>query len=199
MDQQQITAALRAAFQDCALAGAPLDDQQKQILHRWLTSSFSSESSLVVNPLESLSAQERQALVEFVAHCDRNQMDWKTQLLNDWLQGQSSGQVQFIRDRYGMSWLELVQPHHLARYTKDQQVRVKVGDRLQVSNTLWEWIPESEDETQEWYPCTVIRVFESGDQQSTHPGCTVRLENGQEYDVQGMYEWNHGNWRWHLG
>jgi hypothetical protein len=73
---------------------------------------------------------------------------------------------------------------------------IRVGDRLEICNTLWEWVPESQDDQREWYPCTVIRVFESEDGEQTHFNCTVHLTNGQEYDINGIYEWNRCNWRW---
>jgi hypothetical protein len=196
MNQQEFEAALQAAFQACEQAGLPLDPTQKEILLHRLESSLGEILPDAENPLDSLTSIERQALIEYVSGCDQNNIDWKAELLNNWLQGQSSGAVQFIRDRYGLQWLEQVKPLHLAAYADDKAVRVKVGDRLEVASALWEWVPETQSDGQEWYVCTVIRVFDGGEAEANYTGCTVRMVNGLEYDIHGMYEWNRGNWRW---
>ncbi len=199
MNQQELTAILQDAFRACELAGLPLDTTQQEILLHQLESSFLKIFPDVDNPLDALSATERQALIEYVTSCDQNNLDWKAQLLNNWLQGRSSGAVQFIRDRCGLQWLEQVRPVHLAAYADDQAIRVKVGDRLDVASALWEWVPEAQSAGQEWYACTVIRVFDQSQPEASCPGCTVRMTNGAEYNIDGMYEWNRGNWRWHQG
>ncbi|HEY9646662.1 MAG TPA: hypothetical protein V6C88_09845, partial [Chroococcidiopsis sp.] len=41
--------------------------------------------------------------------------------------------------------------------------------------------------------------LESGNLESTNSPsgrCTVRFDNGMEYEIQGVYEWNRYNWRW---
>jgi hypothetical protein len=196
MNQQDLEAILKEAFRACELAGLALNTTQQEILLHQLELSLLEIFSVTENPLDALSAAERQTLIEYVISCDQNNLDWKAQLLNNWLQGSSSGAVQFIRDRYGLQWLEQVKPVHLAAYADDQAVRVKVGDRLEVASSLWEWVPEAQSERQEWYPCTVIRVFDDGEAEASYVGCTVRMTNGLEYDIYGLYEWNRGNWRW---
>ncbi|MBW4552923.1 MAG: hypothetical protein KME35_17705 [Aphanocapsa sp. GSE-SYN-MK-11-07L] len=196
MNQQELEAILQDAFRACELAGLPLNTTQQEILLHRLESSFFKDLADAENPLDALSAAERQALIEYVTRCDQNNLDWKAQLLNNWLQGLPSGDVQFIRDRCGLQWLEQVRPVHLAAYADDQAVRVKLGDRLEVASSLWEWVPEAQSDGQEWYGCTVIRVFDDSEAEASYPGCTVRMANGLEYDIHGMYEWNRGNWRW---
>ncbi|MBE9014163.1 hypothetical protein IQ250_28645, partial [Pseudanabaenaceae cyanobacterium LEGE 13415] len=68
--------------------------------------------------------------------------------------------------------------------------RLNIGDRIEVSNTLWEWVQDGEEE---WYFCTVISLTEADTSQNTR--CTIRFENGQEYEIQGVYDWNRSNWR----
>lgn len=148
-----------------------------------------------VNPLDDLTPEQRQALLEYVDQFEQND-SWKAQLLDDWLQGRDSGPVQFIRDRYGPQWLEQIQPFNLAAYAELRELKVKLGDRIQVSNSLWEWVPESASGHREWFACTVIRVFEGADTERSYYNCTVRLDNGLEYDIYGMYDWNRSNWRW---
>lgn len=203
MTKAEIEAALQAAFSLCDSTGFPLSEQQKQILlhiAEVLTEDLLAGLPPVtetVNPLEGLTPDQRQALLLFVARFERNNDAWKTSLLNDWLHGRDSGPVQFIRDRYGLQWLDTIQPSHLAAYDQDSRMlKVKVGDRLEVSSSLWEWVPATDSDNQEWLSCTVIRVFESSDNERAHLNCTVRLANGLEYDINGMYDWNRLNWRW---
>lgn len=204
MTKAEIEAALQAAFSQCDATGFPLNENQKQILLDIaevlipdLLRSSTKVAAETVNPLDNLTPEQRQALLEFVAECNELNASWKTRLLNDWLLGRDSGPVQFVREQYGPQWLETIQPIHLAAYDQETQVlRVKVGDRLEVSNSLWEWVPEPSSCDREWLRCTVIRVFESSDPERSYVSCTVRLENGLEYDINGMYDWNRHNWRW---
>ncbi|MGB7274109.1 MAG: hypothetical protein WBC69_12480, partial [Geitlerinemataceae cyanobacterium] len=120
-------------------------------------------------------------------------------LLEDWLQGRDSGTVQFVRDRCGMDWLDRVQPFHLAAYEEvleGGRLQVKVGDRLEVSNRLWEWVREDEPSSQEWLACTVIGVSEVEEDDVKYTNCLIRFESGIEYEIQGIYQWNRYNWRW---
>jgi len=203
MTNAEIAAALQAAFSQCDATGCPLSEQQKQILLQVAEAlaedllAGSLPETETVNPLKDLTPEQRQALLQFIARFDRTNDAWKISLLNDWLHGRDSGPVQFIRDRYGLQWLDTIQPSHLAAYDQDSRLlKVKVGDRLEVSSSLWEWVPAGDANNQEWLACTVIRVFESSDNERLHLNCTVRLANGLEYDINGMYDWNRPNWRW---
>jgi len=203
MTKAEIEAALKAAFSQCDSTGCTLSDQQQQILLKVaevLTQDLCeslSENTRVTNPLDELSSEQRQALLQFVGEFDQDNDSWKTQILNDWLHGRDSGSVQFIRDRYGLQWLATIQPAHLAAYDQNASVvKVKVGDRLEVSSGLWEWVPTTDVDQDEWLSCTVIRVFETSDSERAALNCTVRLSNGLEYDINGMYDWNRFYWRW---
>lgn len=199
MDQAEIEAALQAAFRQCEAAGHALNQVQKQVLLQaveTLTDSFNQGEREPGNPLDELTPDQRQALLQFVAEQEQEDLPWKTKLLNDWLQGRDSGAVQFIRDRYGLQWLDKVKPSHLTVYQHAGALGIKVGDRLEVSNSLWEWIPDAGTASREWYPCTVTGIFQIVDAERSYVNCTVRLENGLEYDINGMYDWNRYNWRW---
>jgi len=197
MTPDDLEAALKAAFQQCEQANAELTLQQKQILRQVLGLSGGEE-----NPLNQLTYDEREALLSFIREQEYQQRSWKTTILNDWLRGNNSGKVQFIRDRYGMSWLEQVQPSHLAAYidlNNDAEFPLKVGDRIEVSNGLWEWVQDNGPCHREWFPCRVIGVKpaeEGEDSLQSHASCVVRFESGVEYEIQGIYEWNRPNWRW---
>lgn len=201
MDRIDLEAALQAAFNQCEFAGSPLNELQKQILLQMLEllpallGQVPRDLSPSSNPLDDLSSEERQIFLEYVASSNQASNAWKTQLLNDWLQNRSSGIVQFIRDRYGIQWLNQIQPVHLAAYL-EQNVSLQVGDRIEVSNSLWEWMPATSAANREWYRCVVIRLFESMDSERWVTNCTIRLENGMEYDIYGLYDWNRPNWRW---
>lgn len=199
MNQADIEAALQAAFSQCEVAGNPLTEVQQQILLQVAEALMQhldrTQAVPSLNPLDDLTPEQRQALLEYVAAFEQNDT-WKAQLLNDWLHGRDSGPVQFIRDRYGPQWLEQIQPIHLAAYADPAAVRVKVGDDLEVSNSLWEWVPSSASSHREWFPCRVVRVFEATDTERSFSNCTVRLDNGLEYDINGIYDWNRPNWRW---
>lgn len=202
MTPDEISAALQAAFHQCEMAAMPLTQQQQQILWQTLGIPEQDGQGTIANPLAQLSAAERQALLQFVRHQTQEGLAWKTTLLNDWLQGQNSGSVQFIRDRYGIQWLEHVQPFHLAAYEnpeEDDTLRLQAGDRIEVTNGLWEWVQESGPCGREWFPCTVISIRESDtslEDLHRHASCVVRFDSGVEYEIQGIYEWNRPNWRW---
>jgi len=135
--------------------------------------------------------------LQFIQETDRPDYSWKVQLLNDWLQGQKSGAVQFVREHYGLQWLEQVQPSHVTYYLErdgNVLVKLKMGDRIEVCNALWEWVQESGPCDRQWFSCTVIQVPD--DKNPLNAGCIVRFDNGSEYEIQGIYDWNRYNWRW---
>lgn len=204
MTKAEIEAALQAAFYECMAANCPLTEQQKRLLLEVVEDlitapipGISNSHSDGTNPLNDLALSERQALLEFVKEKGRENQAWKFQLLNDWLNNRHSGSVQFIRDRYGIGWLNSIKPIHLAEYfdcLHNEILNLKVGDRIEVSNSLWEWVQENGPCGQEWFPCTVILV---NDKKDCEPAtCIIRFDNGREYEIQGIYDWNRYNWRW---
>ncbi|MGA9379234.1 MAG: hypothetical protein WBV73_10730 [Phormidium sp.] len=199
MSKAEIEAALKAAFDQCNAANCPLTEVQKQILlevaQKLSSTPGETANSEGINPLDELTAEERLALLEFVKEQESLNLPWKIQLLNDWLNNTNSGSVQFIRDRYGLQWLNLVEPTHLAEYFErlSAELRLKVGDRIEVSNGLWEWIQEDGPCSQMWVPCTVVKVEE---REEDYSSCIIRFDNGTEYEIQGIYDWNRYNWRW---
>lgn len=233
MTPSEIEAALSAAFSQCEAALHPLNDRQKHILLQAMQAAMqlkmdakqqegdrgalpapSTGESDSGNPLEQLTAEERQTFLAFVTLQERQKQSWKVTLLNDWLSGKSSGTVQFIRERYGLQWVEQITPTHLARYITlepDDHVRLEVGDRIEVTNGLWEWVQETGPCSREWFPCTVVDIKPASqpdlaDAVSSEPAtevpvndetsCIIRFEDGTEYEIQGMYDWNRPNWRW---
>jgi hypothetical protein len=126
MTPAEIEAVLKVAFIQCEAALCPLTDQQKQILLQVVAESVSHESLLsstnsdqdseTTNPLDELTQEERQALLQFIKEQEKRDRPWKIKLLNDWLHNRDSGAVQFIRDRYGPQWLNRIKPVHLAQY-----------------------------------------------------------------------------------
>lgn len=205
MTPDEISAALQAAFHQCEMAAMPLTPPQQQILWQALGISDQDGQRIIANPLTQLSPTERQALLQFVRYQTQEGLAWKTTLLNDWLQERDSGSVQFIRDRYGIQWLEQVEPVHLAAYEnpeEDDTLRLQAGDRIEITNGLWEWVQENKPCDREWFSCTVISVREpdaSLEGVDRHASCVVRFDNGAEYEIQGIYEWNRPNWRWLRG
>ena len=111
MTQAEIEAFLQLAFIQCEAVSCPLTDQQKQILLQVVTESVARESlvssandeqdSEIANPLDELTPEQRQALLQFVKEQDKQDRPWKIKLLNDWLHNRNSGTMQFIRDQYG--------------------------------------------------------------------------------------------------
>jgi hypothetical protein len=191
--------ALEAAFRQCGVAGMALNDVQRQILQQVTqTVLLKALGNLEAadpneNPLEALTEDQRQALLNYIAACDRNAQDWKTTLFSDWLQGRDSGSVQFLRDRYGFDWINQVQPQHTAAYAEHEEGGLQVGDRIEVSSRLWEWIPEDLGEEPEWIVCTVVNLSEPQDIAELNG--TVQFENGLELEILGLNDWNQGNWR----
>lgn len=179
MSESELDLLLQKAFEQCERLGHPLDPEQKEILRSTL------HQETRTNPLEQLGEEQRQAFLQFA----QSEPDWKTSLLNDWLQNRDSGAMQFVRDQYGLTWLNSILPEDLAAY-RDQDTRLQIGDRIEVSNTLWEWVQTGDEE---WYACMVIQLTEAESLQNTR--CTIRFENGQEYEIQGVYDWNRSNWR----
>ncbi|NJR64771.1 MAG: hypothetical protein HC772_04695 [Leptolyngbyaceae cyanobacterium CRU_2_3] len=227
MTPTEIEAALREAFGECEAVGYPLEAVQKQILLRsliaWIESQQQTLSGQIhleqsdagpsspeavpaiapfeansANPLEDLTAEQRQVLLGFIQTQAQENRSWKAQLLNDWLHNRDSGELQFIRQRYGLQWLEQIQPSHIAQYA--DELPLQVGDRIEVANRLWEWVQSEAPCSQEWFLCTVISVTPSSklgsDLSAPAPtNCTVQFANGMAYEIQGVYEWNRYNWR----
>ena len=227
MTHSEIEAALTAAFNQCDAALHPLSDRQKQIVRqavlaampfehngtgndRALSTATHGEGTNLSNPLEQLTANERQTFLAFVESQERQKQPWKVTLLNDWLSGRNSGAVQFIRERYGLQWVEQITPRHLANYISldsDDAISLKVGDRIEVTNGLWEWVQETGPCSREWYLCTVVSLqtaskedtADSTNGEGSNDGmssCIIRFEDGTEYEIQGVYDWNRPNWRW---
>lgn len=205
MTPADLKAVLQAAFNNCDLANCSLNDQQKQILLQVVVEMAGrlqlDPSNLelnTANPLDQLNADQRSQLLQFVKEQEQQNRPWKIQLLNDWLAERDSGQVQFIRDRYGMQWLNSIKPIHLDQYADDgeEALKLKVGDRIEVSNSLWEWVQETGPCSREWISCTVISVNEISEGNHAATKCIIRFNNGAEYEIQGVYQWNRYNWRW---
>ena len=210
MTPAEIKAVLQAAFLECEAVLSPLTDQQKQILLQVVAESVTRESlsssansdpdSEIGNPLDELTPEQRQALLQFVKEQEKLDRPWKIKLLNDWLHNRNSGSVQFIRDRYGPQWLNRIKPIHLAQYfeaeTSADGLKLKVGDRIEVSNGLWEWVQENGPCSREWFPCTVVGLSQWSDSDCSYYNCVIRFDNGTEYEIQGVYQWNRYNLRW---
>lgn len=203
MTPADLEAALQAAFIRCDTSSCPLNEQQKQILlqvaeelisQRELRDSNDLPSS---NPLDELTPEQRQSFLQFVLTQEQQNRPWKIQLLNDWLQERDSGEMQFMREVYGFAWLNRIEPVHIAKYAEmyaEDALKLKVGDRIEVSNGLWEWVQETGPCSREWFPCIVIAVEEASN--SDYTSCSIRFSNGAEYQIQGVYNWNRYNWRW---
>ncbi|XHX76196.1 MAG: hypothetical protein RBJ76_17345 [Stenomitos frigidus ULC029] len=229
MTQSKLEAALNAAFNQCAAALQPLSDRQKQILLQVVLATMQFEregqqpererrataddANDISNPLEQLTIDEKQAFLSFLQQQENQNQSWKITLLNDWLAGKSSGTVQFIRERYGIQWLEQITPEQVAAYlgsNSSDGLKLKVGDRIEITNGLWEWVQENGPCSREWFPCTVVSLQdtkESSDVDSAldggidaasspETGCVIRFGDGTEYEIQGIYSWNRPNWRW---
>lgn len=210
MNPAEIEAVLQVAFIQCEAVLCPLTEQQKQILlqvltesltREWLSSSANgNQDNETANPLDELTPEQRQALLQFVKAQEQQDTPWKIRLLNDWLHNRDSGAVQFIRDRYGPQWLNRIKPVHLTQYLEAETsldgLKLKVGDRIEVSNGLWEWVQENGPCSREWFPCTVIGLSQGSDRDRLYYNCVIRFENGTEYEIQGIYQWNRYNWRW---
>lgn len=207
MNPDEIEVALQAAFNRCNTADCPLTEQQKQIILQALeeltyllpeSPATETVNSDTTNPLDELTPDHRQRFLQFVKAQEQLNRPWKIQLLNDWLQERTSGSVQFIRDLYGPQWLNRLKPGHFAKYTDagEETLKLKVGDRIEVSNSLWEWVQENGPCSREWFTCTVIQVAETGEGANAALDCIIRFSNGAEYEIQSMYGWNRYNWRW---
>jgi hypothetical protein len=210
MTPDEIEAVLEVAFIQCEDALCSLTDQQKQILLQVVAEAVTLESlgssakgeqdGESGNPLDELTREERQALLQFVKEQEERDRPWKIKLLNDWLHNRDSGAVQFIRDRYGPQWLNRIKPVHLAQYFEAERssdsLKLKIGSRIEISNGLWEWVQENGPCSREWFPCTVVRIDEASDSDCDYTNCIIRFENGTEYEMQGIYQWNRYNWRW---
>lgn len=194
MTPADLEAALKAAFSRCDNSFCPLSEEQKQIMLQ-VAEEFIEQKTLtdnsnlpLDNPLDELSPEQRQSFWQYIQVQEQQNRSWKAQLLNDWLQERDSGEIQFIRQLYGFAWLNRIKPVHIAKYA-EEALKLKLGDRIEVSNALWEWVQETGPCSREWFSCTVIAV-------SDPSSCTIRFSNGAEYQIQGVYSWNRYNWRW---
>jgi ribosomal protein L19 len=208
MTPGEIEAALQAAIARCNAVNCPLDPQQQEILLQVVLESLYQQELLnsnrqewgETNPLDELTLEQRQSFLQFVREKERQDRPWKIQLMNDWLQERDSGSVQFIRDRFGLTWLNRVQPSHFEKYLAiddEMPMKLKVGDRIEVSNALWEWVQDDGPCSCQWFAGIVLQIWETGDREDTFTSCIVRiLHTGMEYEVQGIYQWNRYYWRW---
>lgn len=207
MTPQEIETVLEAAFARCDRDNCPLDAAQKQILRQIIIEELVARAELTnadspteANPLDELGERQRQALLNYVRAREQQERSWKAELLNDWLLERDSGSVQFIRDEYGPTWLERVKPVHLSAYFELQEdedgLRLKVGDRIEVCNRLWEWVQMDEPGYEEWFPCTVVGISQESDPQCSYTCCIIRFDNGAEFEIPGIDQWNRYNWRW---
>lgn len=198
MSPDEIQVALQAAFYRCDAASCPLTDTQKEILLQ-VVEKVKGNSQLdvsdVLNPLDELTQEELQALLKFVKCQQEQNLSWKAQLLNDWLLEKDSGTVQFIRDRYGLQWLNRVEDCHFQKYAYEYAPKLRVGDRIEVCNALWEWVQDDGPCSRQWYNCIIVRVDETNDSNGSSTNCIIRFNTGEEYEIQGMYEWNRYYWR----
>jgi len=140
-DRDEIETTLKAAFLQCEALFCPLNQQQKEIL---LEVFFERNSLADGNPLDELTSMQREILLEFILKQERENLAWKSSLLNDWLNDRPSGAVQFIRDQYGLAWLNSIKPIHWQEYLQKLRLtreKLQAGDTIEVSNGLWEWIP----------------------------------------------------------
>ncbi|MDZ8055876.1 MAG: hypothetical protein RMX68_016545 [Aulosira sp. ZfuVER01] len=202
MTPDEIKAALQAAFKSCDVASCPLTEMQKQILLQ-VVEQIPLNSNLgvleVANPLDELTPEELAAFLQFVKTKEEYDGNWKAQFLNDWLHDSDSGEVQFIRERYGIQWLNRLRSHHFDKYVYfEDALKLRVGDRIEISNAIWEWVQDDGPCKREWFACVVLQVEENRNGNGNDPcsNCIVRLNNGAEYEIQGIYEWNRYNWRW---
>jgi hypothetical protein len=192
---------LQAAFRQCEAANVPLTEMQRQIVQQvsqtlLLKAVAAPEAMNSDNPLDALTTMQREALLAYIQECEYNAQDWKLTLLNDWLQGRSSGPVQFLRDFYGFDWMNQIQPHHLDAYQERPESSLQVGDRIEVSSRLWEWLPEASDEEPEWIPCLVTSLTEVTEADVAYLNGVVEFENGLALEISGLNDWNQSNWRW---
>jgi hypothetical protein len=200
MTPDEIATALQAAFNRCDAASCPLTDKQKEILLQLVEEIHKKSKhgkSDTPNPLDELTPEELETFLEFVKIEEQQNRTWKVQLLNDWLHNNDSGKVQFIRDRYGLQWLNRVESYHFDKYAYfEDALKLRVGDRIEVSNALWEWVQEDGPCKREWFLSIVIQIDEINHDDDCSTNCVVRFYNGTEYEIQGIYEWNRYNWRW---
>ncbi|AFY55720.1 hypothetical protein Riv7116_3250 [Rivularia sp. PCC 7116] len=200
MTPDEIEVALQVAFNRCDAARCPLTDGQKDILLQAVSKQVNGNSSPGLsdnaNPLKQLTYEELKLFSEFVKQQEQQNRSWKIQLLNDWLQEKDSGVVQFIRDRYGIKWLNKVEKHHFDELETQANFKLKIGDRIEVCNGLWEWVQEGTACEPQWFLCTVINIEEIVDGNSSYTTCSIRFNDGAEYQIQGIYQWNSYQWRW---
>lgn len=197
MTPDEIETALQAAFNRCDAASCPLTDRQKQIILQVIEQIRGSNISNIANPLDELSPEELEAFLQFVKATEGENRTWKVQLLNDWLHENDSGNVQFIRQSYGLGWLNRVEPHHFNKYADvEDALKLRVGDRIEICNGLWEWVQENSPCEPQWFSGIVLEIEEITVGDSLSSNCVVKLYNGSEYQIQGIYQWNRFNWRW---
>ncbi len=200
MTPDEIEVALQEAFNHCDAARCPLTDGQKIILLQAVSNQVNGNASLGsledTNPLKELTSEELQVFSQFVREQEEQNRSWKVQLLNDWLQEKDSGIVQFIRENHGIQWLSRVEKHHFEEFDTEENFKLKVGDRIEVCNGLWEWVQEGTSCAPQWFICSVTNLEEITDGDSSYTTCTIRFNDGAEYQIQGIYQWNSYHWRW---
>ena len=195
MEPSELELILKAAFLECDRKLCPLSDRQKTLVLKTVLDCFSPLDSAASNPLDELNDEQRTQLLTFIQNQAGDASSWKIALLNDWLNERDSGSVQFIREKYGFSWLNRVQPIHLEPYLPEVTPSLTIGDRIEVSSRLWEWAQAEQSGDSEWIGATVVGLKTGCDRDTEFAIAIVRFANGSDYEIPGIYEWNRYNWR----
>lgn len=198
MNRSELENTLKAAFNQCEQEFCPLSDRQKQLIQETVLNSLFPSSPCQDNPLDELTNGEQQALLSFIQAQQEQNLDWKITLLNDWLNNRDSQEVQFIRDKYGFNWLNRLQNLHIDQFLQQERRKnrlLQVGDRIEICNGLWEWVQENSPCPPEWFPCVVVGLTEIVEGDIKETTAIIRFENGSEFEIQGIYQWNQNYWR----
>jgi hypothetical protein len=190
----EIETALKAAFLECDRKFCPLSDRQREIVLKTLLDRLLPPPTGEDNPLDELQDRERELLLAYIQTCEGGLQNWKIRLLDDWLLDRDSGSVQFIRENYGFSWLNRIRDSHIQAYLPEVPERLQIGDRVEISSNLWEWVLDREN-AGEWIEGTVVGLQDVADGETSYAIATVRFASGMEIEIPGIYRWNRENWR----
>lgn len=97
-----------------------------------------------------------------------------------------------------IGWVKFRQSREIPKGPLLKQVRIvrRASGWYAMLTCLWEWVQENGPCSREWFPCTVVGLSQGSDCDRLYYNCVIHFDNGTEYEIQGIYQWNRYNWRW---
>ena len=144
MDPSAIETALTNAFRECLTQGYGLSDVQQELLLTVVLKTLFPNPDSETNPLEELTTQQQQALLDFIALAEQEDRSWKASILNDWLNNQSPLKRDFTHLKQTFDAILTLMPR--SYFSSDYELQARLHNIIVRGYPAWGKIPENKDE-----------------------------------------------------